>query len=60
MIDDSKLVQDMLYRMNTVNNVPDEVRSRMLDFQVDGFSLGKVRQPNISPLLSSVARTQVH
>ena len=51
-MDDSKIVQDMLHRISKVNNVPDEVRSSLLDFQIDGITLGKVRQPNISSLLS--------
>jgi hypothetical protein len=55
-MDDSKVVQDMLYRIRAVNKVPNEVRSSLLDFQVDGISLGKVRQPNVSSLLSSAGR----
>jgi hypothetical protein len=55
-MDDSKVVQDMLYRIRAVNKVPDEVRPSLLDFQVDGIILGKVRQPNVSSLLSSAGR----
>jgi hypothetical protein len=42
-IEEKKLVQDMLYRVRQVNHMPEEVRSTLLDFQVDGIKLGKVR-----------------
>jgi hypothetical protein len=41
--EEQKLVQDMLYRVRQVNHMPEEVRSTLLDFQVDGIKLGKVR-----------------
>lgn len=43
-VDDEKLVQDMLYRIREVNTMTDEVRGSLLDFQVDGLQLGKVSQ----------------
>lgn len=55
-MNDSKVVQDMLYRIREVTNMPEAGRSSLIDFQVDGISLGKVRQPNISSLLSSAVR----
>lgn len=40
---DEQLVQDMLYRLRRMNYMPPEVRSSLLEFQVDGISLGKVK-----------------
>jgi hypothetical protein len=42
--DDEQLVQNMLYRIRQVNHMPEEVRSSLIDFQVEGVKLGKVRQ----------------
>jgi hypothetical protein len=41
--DNEQLVQDMLYRIRQVNHMPEEVRSSLIDFQVEGVKLGKVR-----------------
>jgi isopentenyldiphosphate isomerase len=46
-------VQDMLYRVREINHMPDDIRRNLLDFQVDGVALGKVR-PAIADLLCSV------
>jgi hypothetical protein len=40
---DEKLVQDMLYRVRKINYMPDDIRSSLLDFRVDGIKVGKVR-----------------
>jgi hypothetical protein len=37
-----KLVQDMLYRVRKINYMPDEIRSSLLEFRVDGIKVGKV------------------
>jgi len=49
----TRLVDDMLYRVRQVNNVPDDIRAKLLDFVVDGKVLGKVT-PNTAQLLESV------
>eukprot|EP00980_Cylindrotheca_fusiformis_P029075 scaffold22713_cov139-Cylindrotheca_fusiformis.AAC.12 len=49
-VDDTQLVQDMLYRIRRINNMPDDVRSNLVEFQVDGSALGKLR-PNIAQML---------
>jgi 8-oxo-dGTP pyrophosphatase MutT (NUDIX family) len=49
--DDTKLVQDMLYRIDQINNIPQDVYSSLLDFVVDGITLGKVT-PSRAKLLS--------
>jgi hypothetical protein len=41
---DEKLVQDMLYRVGKINYMPDEIRSSLLEFRVDGIKVGKVHQ----------------
>jgi hypothetical protein len=40
---DIQLMEDILYRVRDVNRMPDEIRSSVLEFQVDGVALGKVR-----------------
>jgi hypothetical protein len=42
MITEEKLVQDMLSRVRQINRMPDDVRATLLDFKVDGTTLGKV------------------
>ena len=51
--DDTELVQHMLHRIDAINNVPDEVRKTLLDFVVDGITVGKVT-PSKAKLLSEV------
>lgn len=41
-IDETQLVQDMLYRIRQVNNLPKDIE--LIDFQVDGILLGKVKK----------------
>jgi hypothetical protein len=48
-INDEQLVQDMLYRIRQVNNMPADIRSSLLEFQVDGIALGKVRSNLLMP-----------
>lgn len=43
-------MQDILYRVRDVNYLPDEVRTSLLEFRVDGVAIGKVR-PGIAKLL---------
>jgi 8-oxo-dGTP pyrophosphatase MutT (NUDIX family) len=49
---EEKTISDALYRVRQVNYMPEEVRSSLLDFSVDGVVLGKVR-PNIAKVLCS-------
>jgi 8-oxo-dGTP pyrophosphatase MutT (NUDIX family) len=51
--DEEQLMQDMLYRIRQCNNMPDEIRSSLIEFQVDGKMLGKVR-PKVADQLCSV------
>ena len=39
---EKQLIQDMLARIRSINRMPDEIRSTLLDFEVDGQKLGKV------------------
>ena len=39
---EEKLMQDMLYRIRDCNQMPDNLRSSIVDFKVDGLVLGKV------------------
>jgi hypothetical protein len=48
-INDEQLVQDMLYRIRQINQMPADVRSSLLEFQVDGITLGKVRSNLLMP-----------
>lgn len=41
-IDEAQLMRDMLYRVRSINQMPDDVRASALDFTVDGVTLGKV------------------
>ena len=50
---EEKLVQDMLYRIRQCNNMPDEIKSSLIEFQVDGLLLGKVRS-KIAEILCSI------
>jgi len=43
-IDEVQLLKDMLHRVRAINDVPEEIRDVVLDFTVDGISLGKVRE----------------
>ena len=44
MIEEGKLMQDMLQRVRAINQpLPEELRGSALDFTVDGVILGKVR-----------------
>ncbi|CAB9525852.1 thiamin pyrophosphokinase-related protein [Seminavis robusta] len=52
-VTDEKIMEDALYRVRQVNYLPDEIRSSLVDFRVDGRVLGKVR-PNTANLLCSV------
>jgi 8-oxo-dGTP pyrophosphatase MutT (NUDIX family) len=47
------LVQDVLYRIRQCNNMPENVRSSLIEFQVDGRMLGKVR-PTVAEQLCSI------
>jgi len=57
--DERKLMQDMLYRIRDCNRMPDDLRSSIVDFQLDGYVLGKV-DPKVAEILcsTSVATTQ--
>lgn len=50
---DETVVQDMLYRIRYVNNVPKQVEATLLHFSVDGIHLGQVT-PDTAELLTSV------
>ena len=50
---EEKVLADALYRIRKVNYMPEEIRSSLLDFTVDGTVLGNVR-PNIAKMLCSV------
>lgn len=52
MQDEVKLMQDMLYRIRDCNQMPDDLRSSIIDFQLDGCILGKV-DPKVAELLCS-------
>ena len=41
-VDEAQLVQDMLSRVRSINQMPDDVRANVMDFVVDGVKLGKV------------------
>jgi Domain of unknown function (DUF4743) len=49
---DQQLLQDMLYRIRQVRQVPTNIRDSLLEFRVDGIKMGQVR-PNIAKLLCS-------
>lgn len=52
--DEDQLVQDVLYRIRQCNNMPDEIRSSLIEFQVDGRMLGKVHAKVAEQLCSVV------
>jgi len=54
MHDERNLMQDMLYRIRDCNQIPDDLRSRILDFRVDGLVLGKV-DPKVAEILCSTS-----
>lgn len=41
-VDETRLVKDMLERIRMINRIPDQIRASVLDFSVDGVKLGKV------------------
>ena len=49
---DQQLLEDMLYRIRQVSHVPSDIRDSLLEFRVDGITLGQVR-PKIAKLLCS-------
>ncbi len=51
---EEKLVKDMLYRIRDCNQMPDNLRSRIIDFRLDGFVLGKV-DPKAAEILCSTS-----
>lgn len=46
-------MQDMLYRIRDCNKIPDDLRSSIIDFQLDDCVLGKV-DPKVAELLCSI------
>ena len=40
----------MLFRIRQVNQMPEEIKSTLFDFQLDGISLGKVRPKMVKTL----------
>ena len=54
MQDEGKLMQDMLYRIRDCNQMPDDLRSSIIDFQLDDCVLGKV-DPKVAELLCSTS-----
>jgi 8-oxo-dGTP pyrophosphatase MutT (NUDIX family) len=40
--EEAKIIQDMLYRIRAVNNMPQSVIESAIDFQVDGVKLGRL------------------
>lgn len=52
--DERKLMEDMLYRIRDCNQMPDDLRSSIVDFRVDGSVLGKV-DPKVAEILCSTA-----
>lgn len=52
-INEEQLIQDMLYRIRQINIMPEDIKSTLLDFQVDGINLGLVR-PNMAQTLCDI------
>eukprot|EP00526_Cylindrotheca_closterium_P017130 CAMPEP_0113614720 /NCGR_PEP_ID=MMETSP0017_2-20120614/7320_1 /TAXON_ID=2856 /ORGANISM="Cylindrotheca closterium" /LENGTH=315 /DNA_ID=CAMNT_0000523913 /DNA_START=77 /DNA_END=1024 /DNA_ORIENTATION=+ /assembly_acc=CAM_ASM_000147 len=52
-IDEEQLMNDMLSRVRAVNNMPQDIRSTLLDFKVDGCKVGIVR-PGIAEMLCNM------
>lgn len=50
---EAQTVQDMLFRVREINRMPDDIRLSLLNFEVDGVFLGKIR-PAVADLLCSV------
>jgi isopentenyldiphosphate isomerase len=50
---EAQTVQDMLFRVREINRMPDDIRGSLLNFEVDGVFLGKIR-PAVADLLCSV------
>lgn len=51
-VDEDKLMRDVLYRIRDCNRMPDDLRSNIVDFVVDGSVLGKV-DPKVAEILCS-------
>ncbi len=49
---DVQLMKNMLYRVRAVNQMPEEVRSKLIEFHIDGVCVGKV-DPSIADLVCS-------
>jgi len=52
--DEEKLMEDMLYRIRDCNQMPENLRSRIVDFRLDGSVLGKV-DPKVAEILCSTS-----
>jgi len=52
--DEEQLMQDMLYRIRDCNQMPDDLRSNIIDFRLDGLILGKV-DPKLADILCSTS-----
>jgi isopentenyldiphosphate isomerase len=50
---EAQTVQDMLFRVREINRMPDDIRRSLLNFEVDGVFLGKIRLA-VADLLWSV------
>jgi len=53
---EEQLIRNMLYRIRKCNEMPENLRSRIVDFQVDGCVLGKV-DPKVAEILCSTKVT---
>jgi len=49
---DVQLMQDILYRVRAVNYLPEDVKDKLVSFELDGTALGKVN-PSIAQMLCS-------
>lgn len=59
-IHEAQLVQDMLCRIRSINQMPDYVRESVIDFTVDGTKLGKVSDPFQNKQLVQVLPLKYH
>lgn len=50
---DVELMNNILYRVRAVNQMPEEIRSKLLQFHVDGMCVGKV-DPSIADRICSI------
>jgi isopentenyldiphosphate isomerase len=50
---DKEVINNMLYRIRKVNELPDDIRSSLTSFQVDGVELGKVRPAMVEKLVGT-------